>query len=182
MNGWCFHRGFAKPAKAKHSPTTDTRGKISMAADGKATKTRTTFRLECSVSNSIKATPEKIWRLLTDAENYTKWNSTLTSLEGDISLGGVVKMKVPEAAGRTFKVKVTEFTPNKSMLWQDGFAPMFQGKRYYTLDAKGDGTTTFTMSEVFSGLMLPMIAGKLPDFVPIFERYADDMKREAEKQ
>jgi len=148
---------------------------------GTATKTRTTFRLECSVSNIIKANPEKIWELLTDVENYTKWNSTLTSLEGNISLGGTVKMKVPQAPGRIFKVKVKEFTPNKSMLWQDGFAPMFMGKRFFTLQPCADGTTTFTMSEVFSGLMLPMIAKKLPDFVPIFEQYAADLKKEAEK-
>jgi hypothetical protein len=149
--------------------------------DGTAIKTRTTFRLECSVSNIIEASPEKIWRLLTDAENYTKWNSTLTNLEGNISLGEMVKMKVPQAPGRTFKVKVKEFTANKSMLWQDGFAPMFMGRRYFTLQPEADGTTTFTMSEVFSGLMLPMIAGKLPDFKPIFEQYAADLKREAER-
>jgi hypothetical protein len=37
------------------------------------------------------------------------------------------------------------------------------------------------MSEIFSGLMLPMIAGKLPDFAPIFEQYAADLKNAAEK-
>jgi hypothetical protein len=149
--------------------------------NGTATKTRTTFRLECAVSNSIKASPEKIWKLLTDAINYTKWNSTLESLEGNIALGGTVKMKVPQAPGRIFKVKVKEFTPNKSMLWQDGFAPMFMGKRFFTLEPNADGTTTFTMSEVFTGLMLPMIAVKLPDFVPIFEQYAADLKTAAER-
>jgi hypothetical protein len=148
---------------------------------GKATKTRTTFRLECSASISIKASPDKIWKLLTDAANYTKWNSTLNSLEGNISLGGIVKMKIPQDPGRVFKVKVKEFTPNKSMLWQDGFAPMFMGKRYFSLQSNADGTTVFTMSEIFTGLMLPMIAGKLPDFVPIFEQYAADVKNAAEK-
>lgn len=37
------------------------------------------------------------------------------------------------------------------------------------------------MAEIFSGLMLPLIAGKLPDFAPIFERYAADLKKAAEK-
>lgn len=148
---------------------------------GEATKTKTTFKLECTVSNSIRATPEKIWKLLTDAENYKKWNSTLESIEGNIALGGTVKMKVPQAPGRVFKVKVKEFNPNKSMLWQDGFAPMFMGKRYFTLQPAANGATIFTMSEVFTGLMLPMIAGKLPDFAPIFEQYAADLKKAAEK-
>ena len=31
-----------------------------------ATMTKTTFRQECTVTATIHATPEKIWRLLTD--------------------------------------------------------------------------------------------------------------------
>jgi hypothetical protein len=36
------------------------------------------------------------------------------------------------------------------------------------------------MTERFSGLMLPMIKGSLPDFGPIFETYAMDLRRAAE--
>jgi len=43
-----------------------------------------------------------------------------------------------------------------------------------------DGSTEFRMEEVFSGLMLPLIKGSLPDFAPSFEAYAADLKREAE--
>jgi hypothetical protein len=35
------------------------------------------------------------------------------------------------------------------------------------------------MTEEFSGLMLPMIRGSLPDFAPIFEAYAQDLARAA---
>jgi hypothetical protein len=59
-------------------------------------------------------------------------------------------------------------------------APMFKGVRTFTLTPKPGGTTEFRMIEVFSGLMLPMIAGQLPDFAPVFEQYARDLKRAAE--
>jgi hypothetical protein len=36
------------------------------------------------------------------------------------------------------------------------------------------------MTEEFSGWMLPMIKGSLPDFGPVFETYAEDLKRESE--
>jgi hypothetical protein len=59
---------------------------------------------------------------------------------------------------------------------------MLLGERTYSLAPNPDGTATrFEMKEVFSGLMLPMIAGRLPDFGPIFEQYAADLKAEAEK-
>ena len=153
---------------------------MTMNADGVAVKNRKMFRMSCTVAIRITALPDRIWRLLTDADHYTQWNTTLTSLEGSIARGGVVKMRVPEAPGRIFKVKVTEFDENQRMVWRDGFAPMFVGERTFTLQSHTPHDTIFTMTEAFSGLMLPMIAGKLPDFKPIFERYATDLKKAAE--
>lgn len=145
-----------------------------------ATKTRTTFRQECIVSAVISATPEKIWQLLTDVGDMVRWNSTLTGMEGTVELGGTVKMRVPEAPSRLFSIQVTKYTPNREMVWTQGNRVMFIGVRTYRLTPNSNHMTTFQMSEVFSGLMAPMIAGRLPDFKPIFERYAADLKREAE--
>jgi len=66
-------------------------------------------------------------------------------------------------------------------VWSDGFAPMFKGVRTFTLAPNPDGSTAFSMVEVLSGVMLPMIKGSLPDFGPTFEAYAADLKREAER-
>jgi hypothetical protein len=95
-------------------------------------------------------------------------------------LGGTVSMKVPEAPTRTFRVRVTRFVPGEEMEWSDGNF-LFKGVRTYNLTPVApSGTTRFTMREVFTGWMLPMIAGQLPDFGPIFERYALDLKAAAE--
>lgn len=59
-------------------------------------------------------------------------------------------------------------------MWRDGFYPMFQGTRTFTLTPRG-ASTDFAMVEVFRGLMLPMIKGSLPDFGPVFDRYAADL-------
>jgi uncharacterized protein YndB with AHSA1/START domain len=147
-----------------------------------AVKTRSTFRLQYDVSADIDASPENVWTILTRSEGMTDWNSTLTSLEGDIELGGTVRMQVPEAPGRTFTVKVTRFVPNEEMVWREGNPVMFLGVRTYSLSPRPDGTATrFQMTEQFSGIMLPLIARSLPDFGPIFERYAADLKAESEK-
>ena len=145
-----------------------------------ATVTKTLFRQECAVSAVIPATPEKIWRLLTDIDDMVRWNSTLTSMEGTARLGGTVKMRVPEAPDRTFEVRVTKYTENREMVWTQGNPIMFLGVRTYRLTPGADDTTIFEMTEIFSGLMLPMASGRLPDFKPIFERYAADLKKEAE--
>ena len=108
------------------------------------------------------------------------WNSTLTSMEGTAELGGTVRMKVPEAPNRVFSVQVSTFTPNREMVWTQGNRGLFLEVRTYRLTPRSDQTTLFEMTDVFSGVMLPLIAGRLPDFRPIFERYAADLKTAAE--
>jgi hypothetical protein len=154
---------------------------INIPINGRAAKTRSTFRMEIAVGTNIRATPERIWKALTDARDFPRWNSTVTQIQGNIALGEALQIIVPIAPNRIFKVKVSDFEPGRRMVWRDGAAPMFQGVRTYTLAAKPDGSTDYTMSEVFSGLMLPMIAGSLPDMAPVFETYAADLKREAER-
>lgn len=149
--------------------------------NGKATKTKGTFRMETAVSIGINARPERIWALLTDAGDFPRWNSTIVGIEGRIAPGETIKLRSTSAPQRTFNLKVATFVPNQTLVLQDGRAPMFQGVRRYTIQPQNNGSSVFTMSEAFSGLMLPMIAGSLPDFRPSFEQYAADLKREAER-
>lgn len=147
----------------------------------KAIQSRTTFRISCAVTCNINANPGRIWSLLTNAEDFPRWNSTVTSLKGPIRHGEKLTLTVPAAPGRTFTPRVTKFDPTNAMEWSDGMAPMFKGVRTFSLSSKSDGSTDFSMVEVLSGLMLPMIKGSLPDFGPVFETYAVDLKNEAER-
>jgi hypothetical protein len=153
-----------------------------MEFSGKASQTKSTFRMECGVGVNIRARPQTIWEILTNAAEFPRWNSTVTGIEGQIAQGQKIALRVAVAPGRTFKPRVTEFEPAKRMVWSDGAAPMFKGVRTFTLSPRDDGSTDFSMVEVFTGAMLPMIKGSLPDFGPPFETYAADLKREAEKR
>lgn len=148
------------------------------STDGVATTSRSTFRRECAVSTSIGAPPERVWALLTDGPGFPRWNSTVTGIEGEIAPGARLALSVP-VSDRTFRVTVTEFDPPRRMVWADGRAPMFRGVRVYTLEPEGAGTR-FTMAETFTGLMVPLVARSLPDFAPVFERYAADLRAAAE--
>ena len=151
-----------------------------MTTPATATKTEDTFRMNCSIRCDIAAPPARIWALLTNAAAVPTWNSTVTSLKGNIALGEKLELRVPIDPKRTFTPKVTKLEENHFMEWSDGMAPMFKGVRQFTLTPKGGGMTEFQMTEVFTGVMLPMIKGKLPDFRPAFEAYAADLKRAAE--
>jgi hypothetical protein len=150
--------------------------------DGRAVKSATAFRIETGVAIRIQATPERVWSLLTNAAQFPSWNSTVTSIEGEIALGRKLAIRVPLAPKRTFHPKVAVFEPARRMEWSEGTAPMFRGRRTFTLVPGSDGAVEFSMVEVLSGVMLPMIKGSLPDFGPAFEQYAADLKREAERR
>jgi len=46
-----------------------------------------------STRTSINATPDAIWRLLTDAARYPSWNSTVDRVDGRIALGETVTVQ-----------------------------------------------------------------------------------------
>lgn len=148
--------------------------------DGVAQTTRSTFRYEVGVEQEIEASAERVWALITDAQALAGWNSTVRSIEGLIEDGGTIALVAEIAPERVFKLKVATPTPGRVMTWSDGFAPMFRGVRTYKIEELGPGRVRFSMREVFSGLMLPMIAGSLPDFGPDFEAWVACLKREAE--
>jgi hypothetical protein len=148
--------------------------------DGKATTKRTAFRLAIAVTKSIEAPATTVWNLLTDLVAQSKWNSTLTSIEGKIALGERVSFKVPEAPGQTFSPTVVVYDEAQSMVWRLNRWPLLVGVRTYRLTPGPNGSTEFSIAEVFQGMMLPLIAKSFPDFGAMFERTALDLKAAAE--
>lgn len=151
-----------------------------MMSDPKTTQTRGALSLVCGVEVNIHASAERIWRLLTDAKDFSRWNSTVAAIEGRIAEGERIELRVP-GTDRTFRPRVSGVVPNERMTWTGGAAPFFKGVRTFELRARNDGSTDFAMKERFSGLMLPLVKGSLPDFRPVFESYANDLRREAEQ-
>jgi hypothetical protein len=134
----------------------------------------------CEVEVNVLANAEIIWGLLTDAEGFPRWNSTVTGLEGQIREGERLRLRAP-GTDRVFTPEVSGVVPKERMTWTGGFAPIFKGVRTFVLRRQNDWSTDFAMEERFSGLILPLVKGSLPDFGPVFERYASDLKREAER-
>jgi hypothetical protein len=146
----------------------------------KVTKTHGAFSMACGVAVNIRAKADRIWNLLTDAKGFPRWNSTVTKIDGQIAEGEQIRVHVT-GTDRTFTPKISGVVAYERMTWTGGFAPMFKGVRTFELRPRDDGSTDFMMEERFSGLMLPLIKGSLPDFGPVFERYANDLRSEAER-
>ena len=133
-----------------------------------------------AVSTIIRATPEAVWAVLADGAKWTTWNPTIEKVEGVIAPGGKLKVYTKLSPGRAFPVRVSEFDPPRRMVWTGGMPlGLFKGVRTYTLTLKDDGVE-FSMTEVFSGLMAPLITRSIPDLQPSFVVFAAALKRRAE--
>jgi hypothetical protein len=67
------------------------------------------------------------------------------------------------------------------MTWTGGMPlGLFKGVREFVLDSKQDGSVDFNVKEVFTGPLLPMFAGSLPDRTQPFQDFVDELKARAE--
>lgn len=133
-------------------------------------------------STTIAATPERVWTVLTDGSGWTTWDSGVERLDGEIAPGGKVKVTSSANPGRAFPVKVTEFTPPRSMTWTGGMPlGLFRGVRTFTLTPDGQDATRFTMREEYTGPLLPLIWRTMPDLGPSFEQFATGLRQRVER-
>ena len=133
-----------------------------------------------TVSRTIDASPEAVWALLTDADGYRNWNEAVLSLDGPITVGNKIKLVSIVNPKRTFSLEVAQMDQPRKMVWQDGMPlGLFKGVRTFELELRGS-STEFSMTEVYSGVLAPLITKAIPDLTDSFTLFADGLKQAAE--
>lgn len=133
-----------------------------------------------SAQTNIKASPEIIWSIITDAAHYPEWDPSAVRIEGTIAEGQTVTAYT-KLSPRAFPAKVTNVTPNKSMQWVGGMPlGLFKGVRTFTLTPKKDQSTDFSIHEEFSGPLLFLMGRSIPDMTKTFQDFVAGLKARAE--
>lgn len=108
----------------------------------------------------IQATPEKIWKILTDFSQYPYWNPFIKSITGNVQVGNTIKVKIkpPGAMAMTISPKVLLMEPFKSFHWKGKllFKGILDGEHQFELIDHGNGSTTFKHSEQFNGILISL--------------------------
>jgi hypothetical protein len=108
----------------------------------------------------INVSPEIIWAILTNFDNYPNWNPFIKSIKGEVKVGNTItaRLEPPGAKGMTFKPHVLAFETNKEFRWIGHllFPGLFDGEHKFELIDNGNGTTTFKQSETFEGVLVPV--------------------------
>lgn len=133
-----------------------------------------------SASIKINASPEIVWNVLLDTDNYPNWDPNMVRVEGRIALGEKVSFFTKLSPDRAFPTTVKELTPHKTIVFQGGMPfGLFKSVRVHTLE-EVDGQTEFSTQEAFSGVLLPLFGKQIPNLNPIFEVFCEGLKSRAE--
>ena len=134
---------------------------------------------------SIKAAPEKIWDILMNFEQYSRWNPFIISISGEKKVGKNLDVTIqpPDAKAMSFKPVILTLEPNKELRWSGKmFASfIFRGEHYFILQPNARGTTDFIHGEQFSGITLPRMKKMLEKTREGFELMNQELKLLSER-
>jgi len=101
----------------------------------------------------INANPEKVWSVLTDTDNYDKWNPVMKLLEGEVKEGNKVKYRFTQDADNASEIpsNVLKVVPAKLLNQGGGMPVLLTFNHKYILEPSGNGTK-LTIHEDYAGI------------------------------
>ena len=108
---------------------------------------------------AIRAAPDVVWNILSNAAGYSLWNPEVIAIEGRLVADARFKARVRlgDGAVRLVRMRVAEFEPPRLMTWIGGLPlSLFVGRRTFTLAARETGTA-FRMELSMTGPLAVLI-------------------------
>ena len=134
----------------------------------------------------INAKPEIVWEILTDFDNYGKWNPFIKSISGMKEEGEQLKVFIqpPEGKGMTFKPLVLNYQENSEFRWigKLGIKGIFDGEHYFKLEEISPIQTKFIQGEKFTGILVVLMRNLVKNTKRGFEIMNKALKKEAEQK
>ncbi len=133
----------------------------------------------------IAAPPEGVWSVLADLDSYPQWNPFITHIEGVLEHGRRLSVRIQPPGGRamSFRPTVIAAVPGRRLAWLGHlFVPgIFDGEHRFELAPVG-GHVRFRQSEVFRGVLVPMMGGVLDKTRAGFEQMNRALKARVESR
>ncbi|HEY7228014.1 MAG TPA: SRPBCC domain-containing protein [Nitrososphaeraceae archaeon] len=140
-----------------------------------------------TIETQIKtnSTPEKIWKILINFEEYELWNPFMIKIVGDAKLGSKIMVRIQTVSGkqRTYYPTITRLEINKELRWKGkSFLPgIFDGERIFIIEKSADNKVSFIHKEIFTGLGVRLVGNKLDQDLRVsFDKMNIALKTKAE--
>ena len=135
----------------------------------------------------IKASAERVWRLLTDFASYPEWNPFIRQISGEPITGERLEVRIepPGGRGMTFRPTVLNAEDNRELRWLGHLLVpgLFDGEHSLTIQPLEENRVRFVQREGFKGLLVPLFARSLENNTQRgFEEMNRALKERAEAQ
>lgn len=113
----------------------------------------------------IAAGAESVWDILTDFPSFPRWNPFIRSIDGVLAPRARLRVRIQPPGGRalTFRPTVLRVEDGRHFSWRGRtlLPGLFDGEHAFTIEPAAPGRVRFVHSEVFRGLLVPLLAGTL---------------------
>ncbi|MFD4669679.1 SRPBCC domain-containing protein [Lentzea sp. NPDC058450] len=102
----------------------------------------------------IPASPDRVWRELTDFAGYASWHPALRFVDVPESVATGTRLRAEVRTGNgndgEYEFTVLHFEESRLLVWEAGIPGVLVGRHSFAVEPH-DGGTRFTDSEEFSG-------------------------------
>lgn len=152
----------------------------------------------------INASASTVWDILTDFDNFSKWNPFIKAISGNLQEGSQIEVvitppknrrffgrakikdfcKPPNSNGMKFRPKILTYKPEEELRWLGNLwvPKLFDGEHSLIIEKISENKVLFIQKERFSGLLVPFFSGLLKNTGSGFEMMNRALKKEAEKK
>lgn len=142
----------------------------------------TTRRIETEIE--IAAPAARVWSLLTDVERMSSWNPFIRNISGTLESGEKLSVEIapPGKSAMRFEPVILALRPEHELRWIGHvlLRGIFDGEHYFLLESLDDDRTRLRQGEIFSGLLVGVLGGMLPEVRKGFEAMNVALKERAE--
>lgn len=128
----------------------------------------------------ISSTLKDAWKALTDFENWNEWNTFISNVNGEFSIGNTISITVhtPGMKSSVFKPVVYDIKEEKQISW-GGKAVLvgFEGVHHFYLKQVNNNTICFTQVETFKGPVVLMMGKMLNKIAKGYENMNNELKQ-----
>jgi hypothetical protein len=119
------------------------------------------FRSEIHTEETIEATADEVWSVLTDFPTYGEWNPGMEQVDGEAVVGTRLTIRFTPKGRRSMTIRPTVLTaePGHELRWLGRLLVpgLFDGEHRFTIDEREPGRVAFVQAERFRGLLVPFL-------------------------
>jgi hypothetical protein len=138
---------------------------------------------ELTTEIEINASPQRVWKILTDFDKYEQWNPFIHRIVGQAKEGSKIQIRIetPGGKNRKYEPTVTRVEESRELRWL-GKSFLLNGEHIFLIERLQPERVRFVNHEIFDGLLTSFFGRRTDEDIRAgFEEMNKALKERAER-